>query len=98
MKNLVYTSIPGIIRILFLLHCCENKGYYNYKASDFYLVVTESDSSYENLVCNITSKKRIETLEFDNINQNDIIDFMDGYNKNEVTLYCIKCDAKINTS
>ena len=63
-----------------------------YKLTDFYLVVTESDPSYEDFVCNIASNKQIERSEFYNINQNSIIDITKRNNKNEVNLYCRKCD------
>jgi len=56
------------------------------------LAVTESDSSYENAVVNIASNKQLETHKIDNMNQNSIIDFMNRYNKNKVTLYGRKCD------
>ena len=91
-KNLIYASIPGIIReCVFLRHCCEHTGYYDYKPIDFYLAVTESDSSYKNFVCNIASNKQIETCKFYNMNQNSIIDLMKRYNKNKFILYCRKC-------
>ena len=79
-------------RVWFLRHRCEDTGYFDYKPTDFYLAVTESDSSYENFVCDIASNKQIETREFYNMNQNSIIDFTKRFNKNEVTLYCRKCD------
>ena len=51
------------------------------------MAVTESDSSYENLVRNIALNKRIETGEFCIMNENSIIDFTRRNNKNEVALY-----------
>ena len=58
----------------------------------FYLTVIESDGSYENIVYDFTSNKQIETPEFYNMNQNNIIDFTRRYNNSEVTLYCGKCN------
>ena len=43
-------------RVWFLRQRCEYTGYYDYKPTDFYLGVTESDSSYEKL-CEIDSNK-----------------------------------------
>jgi len=61
-------------------------------------IYSSYDSSYE---CNIASNKQIEPREFYNLNQNIIIDFTKRHNKNEVTLFCTKCDhdfaAKMNT-
>ena len=79
-------------RVWFLRHRCEDNASNDYKPSDFYLAVTESDSSYENIVCDITSNNQIETGEFFNMNRNSIIDFTRRFNKNEVTIYCGKCD------
>ena len=50
------------------------------------MAVTESDSLYENSVCDITSKKQIETGEFYNMNHISIINFTKRYNKNRVPL------------
>ena len=44
-------------------------------------------------MCDIASKKEIETRELYNMNWNRIIDFKRIHNKNEVALYCRKCDA-----
>ena len=91
-KNLVYFEICwNNERVWFLRHRCEDTGYYNYKPTDFYLIVTESDSSYENTVCDDASNKQIETCEFYNMNQNNIIDYTKRYYKNEVRLYCRRC-------
>ena len=57
------------------------------------MAVTESDSSYQNFVCDIASNKEIKTHEFYNMNQSSIIDFTKRFNKNEVTLYCRKCNS-----
>ena len=43
-------------------------------------------------MCDIASNKQIETNEFDDLNQNSIIDYTKRYNKNEATLYCGKFD------
>jgi hypothetical protein len=75
-----------------LCYSCEDTGYYDCKPTGFYLAVTESDSSYENFVCDIASNKQIETREFYHMNQSSIIDFIKRFNKNEATLYCRKCD------
>ena len=78
--------------VWFLRHRCEETGYYDNKPTDFYLTVTESDSSYENILCDIVSNKQIETRDFYNMNRNSIIGFTKRYTKNEVTLHCIKFD------
>ena len=92
-KKLAYASVAKIIKETgFLRYCCEDIGYYDYKPTDFYLAVTESNSSYENFVCDIASNKQIETREFYNMNQSSFIDFIKRFNKNKVTLYCRKCD------
>ena len=62
-------------RVWFLRHRCEDTGYYDYRPTDFYLAVIESDSSYGNIICDIASNKHIETREFYNMNQKIIIDF-----------------------
>ena len=89
MKDMGYAD--GIIRVRFD-DIAVKSGYFVYKPTDFYLVVTESDSSYDIFVCNIASNKRIETREFYNMNQNSIFDFTQRYKKCEGTLYCTKCD------
>ena len=57
-------NCSNIKRVWFSRHHCDNTGYYDYKPTDFYLAVTESDSSYENIVSNITSNRQIETCGF----------------------------------
>ena len=96
-KNLLYASNVGKTRkygslLFYMRHRCEDNGYYDYKLTDFYLAVTESDSSYENIVCEIPSNKQIETREFYNMNLNSIIGFTRRCNRNEVTFYCRKCN------
>ena len=73
-------------RIWFFRHRCEDTGYYDYKSTDFYLAVSESDSSYENFVCNIAWNSQIKTREIYNMNENSTIDFTKRYNKDEATL------------
>ena len=82
-------------RIWFLRHRCEDNGCYDYKPTDFYLAVTECDSTLEDTVCEIASNKQIETCEFYRMNENSIIDYTKRYDKSEVTLYCRKCDPDI---
>jgi hypothetical protein len=79
-------------RVWFLRHRCEDNGSYDYKPTDFCLAVTESDSSFENFVCDITSYKQTETCEFYNMNGKSIIDFTKRYDKSETKLYCTNCD------
>jgi len=79
-------------RLWFLRHPCENTSYYDYKTTDFYLAVTESDSSYEGFMCDIALNNQIERHKFCNMNQNSIIDLTKIYNKNEVALYYRKWD------
>ena len=73
-------------------HRCEDNSYYDYKPTDFYMAVTENDSSFKNIVCDIASNKQIETRKFNSMNENSITDFTKRYNMSEVTLYCRKCD------
>jgi len=68
--------------VWFLRYCWEDNGSYAYKPTDFYLAVEESDSSFENIMCNITSNKQIETLEFYNMNYSSINYFTKRFNKN----------------
>ena len=63
------------------------------KLHDFYLAITESDSSYEKCVCDVASNKQIETSAFYSRNKKNIIDFTKRYNKNEVSLCCRKNDS-----
>jgi len=56
------------------------------------LDATESDSSYEGFVCDIASNKQIDTHKFYNMNQSSVIDFTKRHNKNEIKLYCRKCN------
>jgi hypothetical protein len=78
-----------------LLNRCEDTGCYDYKTTDFYLAVTECDSSYENCVCDIPSNKQIEKREFYHMNQSSSIDFTKRFNKTEFTLYCKTCDPDL---
>ena len=68
-KNLVYTSIAGIIRVF---------GFYNINVKVsattiinllIFSAVTESDLSYENFVREIAPSKQIERREFYNMNE-----------------------------
>ena len=79
-------------RIWFLRHCCEDNGYYDYKLTDFFLKVIESDSPFEITVCDIASNKQIKTSVVYNLNGKSVIDFTKIYNKSEVSLYCRKYD------
>ena len=92
-KNLVYASIAGIIResdfydiaVKIPATIVINQLIFNW-------LFAESDSSYDNLVCDIASNKQFGARDFCDMNQNGMIDFTKRYNKNEVTLYCRKCD------
>jgi len=56
------------------------------------LAVRESGSSYKNIICDIASNKQVEKRELYNMAQISIIYYTMRYNKNEVTLFCRKCD------
>ena len=71
----------------------KKSGFYNgYKPTNFYLAVTGSNSSYENIVCEIASNKQVETCEFHSMNQENATDLTKRYNKSPVTLYCRQRD------
>ena len=53
----------------------------------------ESNSPFENIVCDIASKKEIQTRAFYNMIEKSISDFTKR-NKSEVTLYCRKYDPE----
>ena len=59
----------------------ENNGIYDYRPDDFYLAVTESDSSLENWNPGILQYEWKENIEFTK-----------RYDKREITVYCNKCD------
>ena len=89
---MVYASIAGIIRKYGLYDIAVNLLATTITSLLIFIwMLQKVILSYENIVC--ASNKQIGTHEFYNINKKSIIDFRSRYNKNDVTLYCRKCDA-----